>query len=333
MPQTGRVLVTGATGFVGGCLTRELLMRGVPVRAMGRDKIKLAELGMLGAEPLEGDLRNRDAVICACQNVDTVFHVGALSSDWGRRADFEAVNVGGTESIIAGCWQFGVGKLVYVSSPSVLFDGRDQTNLPDDAPYPARFVSVYSETKARAEVLVRENRDVPFVIVRPKAIFGPGDTSLLPRLMRAAQANRLPQIGNGQNHVDLTYIDNVVHALLLAATRKQAVGNTYNITNGEPPPRLWAVIGDVLRGASIPYPRRRVGVRLALAVATLLEARARFFGGEPLLTRYGVRILARTQTYNIERARRDLNYAPVVSLAEGIARTIAAFNKRETGRV
>ena len=324
------VLVTGATGFVGAHLVRALLARGgggdVRVRALGRDFAAFGPLVQAGAEPVRADLRDEAAVVAACAGAGVVYHVGALSAPWGRAADFEAVNVGGTRAVIAGCVCHGVRRLVYVSSPSVVFDGRDQVNLPGDAPFPRRFASVYARTKKEGEDLVNAacSDTLECVIVRPKAVFGPGDRALLPRLAEAARRGRLPQIGDGTNQVDLTYVENVADALLLAGESPKAVGKTYTITNGEPV-RLWDVIRRVLRGLNVAADLRPVSLPAALIAATLMETAARVTGREPTLTRYTALILARTQTYDISPARRDLGYAPRVPLAEGIERTIAAF--------
>jgi nucleoside-diphosphate-sugar epimerase len=319
------ILVTGATGFIGGHLVAELAARGVRVRALGRDETTLAHLAGPNVESFRADLRDRERIADACRSVDTVYHVGALSSPWGKTADFEAINVGGTETVLEGCRRHGVRRLVYVSSPAVLSNGTHQTNLTDDTPYPAHFTSVYARTKKEGEDRVNAARnDLETVIVRPKAVFGPGDRALLPRLLAAARQGRLPQIGDGTNRVDLTYADNVVHGLLLAGESAVAVGRTYTITNGESP-LLWEVITAVLSRLGISPIRRIVPVPVALAVAGLMETAAHTTGKEPLLTRYSVLILARTQTYDISAARRDLGYSPIVSLEEGIERTIAAF--------
>jgi nucleoside-diphosphate-sugar epimerase len=254
-----------------------------------------------------------------------VFHVGALSAPWGRRADFYAVNVGGTEAVISGCLAHGVRRLVYVSSPSVVFAGRDQHDLSEAAPYPRRFASLYSLTKKLGEDRVNAAADkLETVILRPKAIFGPGDRALLPRLIAAARADRLPQIGDGRNLVDLTYVENVAQALVLAMQAHAAAGKTYTITNDEHP-ALWEVIRQVLQHLGLSTYLRQLPLGAALAAARLMELRAALTGKEPLLTRYSVSILARTQTYNISAARRDLGYQPGVSLAEGITRTLAAL--------
>ena len=151
------------------------------------------------------------------------------------------------------------------------------------------------------------------------------DTGYAPRLLDAARRGRLVRIGDGQNRVDLTYVDNVAHALLLALDAPAAIGGTYTITNGEHP-RLWDVIGTVLRGVGLPDRLRAVPLPAALAAATLLENAARVTGREPTLTRYSAAILARTQTYDITAARRDLGYTPPITLADGIARTLAALH-------
>jgi nucleoside-diphosphate-sugar epimerase len=316
------LLVTGGTGFLGRHLAAALLRRGHRVRLLGRSFDGVGELLALGAAPLAVDLRDRAAVVAACAGADAVYHVGALSAPWGKRADFHAINVGGTEAVIEGCRRHGVGRLIYVSSPSVVFDGRDHCDLTERAPYPRRFASVYALTKKLAEDRVNAATDLQWVILRPKAIFGPGDRALLPRMIAAARQGRLPQVGDGRNLVDLTYVENVVHALLLALGAEPAIGRTYTITNGEHI-QLWDMIRIVLRRLGLPERLRRVPLRVALTAAALMELRALVTGREPLLTRYSVAILGRTQTYDISAARRDLGYAPQISVAEGVERTLA----------
>jgi nucleoside-diphosphate-sugar epimerase len=320
-----KILITGGTGFLGQYLARELLGQGHRVQLLGRNIARVGELIAAGALPVAADLRDRAAVIAACAGVDAVYHVGALSAPWGRRADFFAINVGGTAAVLEGCRSHGVRRLIYVSSPSVVFDGRDHRDLTEDAPYPRRFASVYSLTKKLGEDLVNAATWCDSVIVRPKAIFGPGDHALLPRLIAAARQGRLPQIGDGRNLVDLTYVDNVAHALVLALGAEPSSGKTYMITNDEHVP-LWDVIRSVLRRLGIPAELRRVPLATALVAASLMECRAALIGKEPLLTRYTAAILGCTQTYDISAARRDLGYAPRVSVAAGIERTLEALD-------
>jgi nucleoside-diphosphate-sugar epimerase len=315
-----RILVTGATGFVGRHLVRALLRRDHAVRAFGRDPQACAGLKDEGAEVLRGDLRDAEAVDAACDGAEAVYHVGALSAPWGKLADFCAINVNGTRHVLAGCQAHGVRRLIHISSPSVVFSGRDVINSTESASCPRRFLCDYSWSKKLAEDLVRGS-GVPAVIVRPKAVFGPGDTSLLPRLVDRARAGRLPQVGSGDNLIDLTYVDNVVEALVLALTADAAPGRTYTVTNGEPV-RLWDTVRQVLGRLGIAPKLRRVPYRLAYMIAAGLEWKARLFGGEPALTRYLAAILGRTQTYDITAARRDLGYRPVVSVAAGLERTL-----------
>jgi nucleoside-diphosphate-sugar epimerase len=322
-----RVLVTGGTGFLGQHIAARLLRDGHSVRLLGRDFAALNPAIAADIEAVRADLREREAVVAACRGADAVVHSGALSAPWGPRAVFEAVNVGGTAAVVEGCRRHGVGRLVQISSPAVVFTGRDHVGATEGAPYPRRFSSHYAASKAAAEGLLRAARDLPSVILRPKAVFGPGDRSLLPRLIAAARAGRLPQIGDGRNLVDLTYVENVAHAVALALPSDAAVGRTYHITNGEHV-ALWGLIRDVLGRLGIPARLRPVPLPAMELIAALMEARAALSGREPLLTRYTVAILARTQTYDIAAARRDLGYAPPLSVAEGVERTLAELAER-----
>lgn len=315
-----RVLITGGTGFIGRHMAEHLLARGHDVSILGRDFREAGALLAMGATPVACDLRDAEAVAEACRGCDAVIHAGALSAPWGPAAAFRAVNVGGTAAVLAGCARHGVGRLIHISSPAVIFTGGEHRGTTEAAPYPRRFTSAYAASKAAAEALVRA-ASVPAVILRPKAIFGPGDRALLPRVIAAARAGRLVQVGTGDNLVDLTYVANVAHAAALALVSSPAVGNTYHITNGEHVP-LWSLIRRTVRHVGLDDRLRAVPLPLMLAVAAAMEARAALTGREPLLTRYSVAILGRTQTYDISAARRDLGYAPLVTVAEGVERTL-----------
>ena len=317
-----RILVTGGTGFLGGYVARALLAGKHHVIISGRNFAQTQSLIEAGAIPLHADLTDREATIESCKDVEAVCHTGAFSSQWGRREEFFAANVSGTSAIIEGCRRHKVRRLIHISSPSVLFDGHDHINLSETSPYPQHFASEYSHTKKLAEDLVNAAKDVSTVILRPKAIFGLGDRALLPRLITAARAGRLPQIGNGQNQVDLTYVGNVVHAILLALESDAAVGKTYTITNDEHP-LLWEVIRIVLKRLNIPSNLRRIPPAVAMTAAMIMEWQATITQREPLLTRYAVGILSRTQTYDISAAKRDLGYVPQITVSEGIEQTLA----------
>lgn len=328
-----RVLVTGATGFLGLRLAAVLVEHGHQVRVLVRNPSADNSAIVNGAEIWRGDLREPEAVIAACADMEVVQHAGALSSPWGPKAEFYATNVGGTQAIIEGCQRYGVRRLIYVSSPSVVFDGQDQHNLTEAAPYPATSVSVYSHTKKLGEDLVNAaSSRLETVILRPKAMFGPGDRALLPRLLATARTGRLPLIGDGRNLVDLTYVENVAEAMRLAMTADATVGKTYHITNDEHA-LLWNQVRRILQELKLPPPRLRISLPAALAAASAMEQVARFTGKEPTLTRYSALILARTQTYNIAAAKRDLGYHPPVSLEEGIERTLSALRLEQLRQI
>jgi nucleoside-diphosphate-sugar epimerase len=326
------VLVTGATGFIGHHLVKTLLAQNHRVRALGRNPTMCSALTLSGAEVVQADLRQAEAVVAACAGVEAVCHLGALSSPWARKIDFHTTNVGGTAHVLIGCRQHHVKRLVFVSTPSVVFAGRSFENQTEDAPYPRRQLSVYSLTKKLAEDLVNDaqHAGLATVILRPKLVFGPHDNLLFPRLVRAAEHRRLSQIGPGTNLVDLTYVDNVVQALLRALLMKAAVGKTYTITNGEHV-QIWNVIKVVLHRLGYNANLRALPYPIAYSRAALMELRATLFGGEPTLTRYTTALLGRTQTYDISAARRDLEYRPRVSVAEGIERTLATIPRRSQG--
>ena len=325
MPESStKVLITGGTGFLGQHVARALLARGDSVWLMGRNFTAVQDLLAAGAHAIQVDLRDRQAAMEACEGMEAVCHAAALSAPWGPRSEFFAANVGGTAVIIEGCRQHKVNRLVYISSPSVVFNGLDQFALTETAPFPKRFVSVYSLTKKMGEDLVNAASDISSVILRPKAIFGEGDRALLPRLIAAARAGRLPQIGDGKNLVDLTYVGNVAQAVLLALEAPAAVGHTYHITNDEHIP-LWETIRMILERLGLNNRLRRISLKTAYAAAGLMEMSAALAGREPLLTRYTVSILARTQTYDISAAKRDLGYIPAIRVKDAVERTLASL--------
>jgi len=320
------VLVTGATGFLGGALARRLaLAEGARVTAVGR---RPAAAELLLRETTDGqlcfrrvDLAQPAKAEAACAGQAIVFHCAAQTGAWGPYDEFYLNNVTATHNLIAGCRQAGA-RLVHVSTPSVCFADRPRLNVAEGDPLPPRQLSHYAATKLLAEQAVNAAvaDGLRAIIIRPRAIFGPRDTTLLPRLMRQMEHGRLRILGDGRNRADLTYVDNVVDALLLCAQAPEALlGRTYHITNGEPL-RLWGAIDKLCAALGYPLPARRLPLPAALALAGLLEQAHAILRrpGEPALTRYAVRMLALDATLDITAARRDLGYAPLVSTAVGI---------------
>jgi 2-alkyl-3-oxoalkanoate reductase len=319
-------LVTGATGFLGTRLCETLVARGQRVIALGRDFSRFPQLDARLCLRFEADLENPIALRAAVQGVDHVIHAAALSSPWGRREDFFRINVQGTHALLNAARAAGVRRFVHVSSSSVVFDGRDRLKVTENAAFPPGFLNPYPESKALAEIVVRAATDIETVILRPRGIFGPRDAALLPRLIALARSGRLRIVGEGRNLQDLTYIDNVVEALLLARDAAAAAGNTYFISNDEPV-RLWQLIAEVLTGLGVAAPTRHIPFGAAMALACALESLHRALPrlGEPRLTRYTVALLGCHQTLDIAAARRDLRYSPLVSMTEAVTRTIRAF--------
>ncbi len=319
-----RVLVTGAGGFVGAALTRALLKKGHRVRGLGRSPQPALEA--LGVEFVRAALADPERVSSAVKGVEAVFHTAARAGVWGPDGSFYSTNVDGTDNILKAVQRHGVPNLVYTSTPSVVYHGGPIRGGDESLPYGKRFPCAYARTKRIAEeaVLKANSADgsLRTTALRPHLIWGPGDPHLLPRVIERARSGRLKQVGSGQNQVDLTYIDNVVEAHLLALKALQngkASGKAYFITNGQPV-NLWnwirellETIGHPLRGPAVPLP-------IAYGMGATLETiyRLLFLRGEPPMTRFVAVELAKDHYFSIQAARRDLGYEPTVSMEDGL---------------
>ncbi|MEK8131384.1 NAD(P)-dependent oxidoreductase [Paenibacillus filicis] len=317
-----RALVTGATGFLGGHLARRLRDLGWEVTATGRSEKLGGQLQQEGIRFVRADLTDQERLRLLCTGQDAVFHCGAMSAAWGRYKEFYASNVLGTSHVVEGCLEHGVRRLVHVSTPSVYFGTVHRLNVAEHDPLPVRQGSAYARTKRLAEQVVEQGvrRGLPAITLRPRALFGPGDRTILPKLIQANAKRGVPMIDGGQGLVDLTYVGNAVDALVQAyESPDQALGGIYNITNGEPMPLaaaarlLFARLGVPLRTVKLPF-------RAAYGLAAVLElaAAVRPGAGEPMLTRATVGMLGRSQTLDIRQARQVLGYEPRVSVAEGL---------------
>ena len=320
-----KALVTGGGGFLGQAIVRGLLKQGAEVRSFSRH----AHHGLhaLGVEQLRGDLVDPAAVCAAVQGCAVVFHVAAKPGIWGDYEDYHRPNVTGTQNVIAACRRHGVRRLVYTSSPSVVFDGRDMAGVDESVPYPARYQAHYPRTKALAEQLVRSANDAQLATVslRPHLIWGPGDQHLLPRLVARAQAGQLRRIGTRPKLIDTVYVDNAADAHLLAADRLSPgapiAGKVYFISQGEPLP-MWEMVNRLLHAAGAPCVTRAIPIWLAMVLAWGFETMHRLTNNprEPRLTRFVVHELSTAHWFDISAARRDLGYSPAISIAEGLER-------------
>ena len=329
-----KALVTGGGGFLGGVIVRQLLERGDEVRSFSRGEYP--QLTSLGVRQFRGDLAQRQELHRAAEGCDVVFHVAAKAGVWGPYDEFFRANVTGTENVLNACRDHGIQRLVYTSSPSVIFDGRDLEGGDEALPYPAHYEAHYPKTKARAEqlVLAANSPALATVSLRPHLIWGPGDNHLVPRIVAKARGRKLRRIGNRPCLVDTVYVDNAARAHLLAADRlypgSEVAGKSYFIANGEPIP-LWEMVDRILATADLPPVIRSISPRIALVVGVLCEALWNVFrlSGEPPMTRFVARELATPHWFNLAAAKRDLAYEPSVSLEEGLTRLRKWF--RENG--
>jgi nucleoside-diphosphate-sugar epimerase len=311
-----RILVTGATGFLGGAVARRLQHEGISVLATGRNAKAGAALEREGIAFRACDLAtDPEAVQHLAEGCDAVVHSAALTSPWGTRREFQAANVTAVRHIIEACVKVGVTRLVHISSPSVFFDFKDQPSLKEDAPWAYPPANLYIETKREAEALVLQAvaGGLDAIMLRPKALFGPGDSALLPRVVRVARRGFFPLFGEGDPLMDLTWIGDAAEAVRLALRAPASCrGKVYHITSGDPQPRN-AVLSSMLEGCGLTVRFRRIPLNRALAVASVMEFVSRVFTlsrWEPLATRYSVGVLGFPQTLDISAARADLGYAP-----------------------
>jgi 2-alkyl-3-oxoalkanoate reductase len=318
-------LVTGAGGFLGQYITRQLVARGDKVRALSRGKYPF--LTDLGVESVQGDIQDAAAVEGACRGVEAVFHVAAIAGIWGKWQTYYGINVLGTRNVIAACRKNGIPRLIYTSSPSVTFAAEDQCGIDELAPYPKRWLAHYPHTKALAEqeVLAANDSTLLTCALRPHLIWGPGDQHLIPRLLARARAGQLRRVGAGKNLIDAVYVENAAAAHLLAADKLHAgssvCGKAYFLTNGEPV-NCWDWINEILSLAGVPRVTKSISYRAAYAAGAMLEGIWTLTGrtDEPRLTRFLAAQLATSHYFNITAARRDLGYEPAISMAAGMQR-------------
>ena len=324
-----KALVTGAAGFLGRHIVEQSLARGDDVRALCRSSTaEMAALSIAYPSQLQivcGDVRNTMSVNAAVEGVDLVFHAAALAGLWGPRKAFHSINVGGTQNVIDACRSHGVGRLIYTSSPSVVFTDDDQCGADESLPYSRRWLCHYSHSKAIAEqmVLSANCESLRTCALRPHLIWGPADRHLLPRLLARARNGTLRRVGDGKNLIDIVYVENAAAAHLLAAERlmfnSPVCGRAYFISQGEPV-NCWRWIDELLALAGLPAIARSVSTTTARRAGTLWEATYRLLRirREPRMTRFLASQLGRSHWFDISAARRDFGYQPTISTAQGM---------------
>ena len=313
-------LVTGATGFIGGRLADALLERGDSVRALVRDPAQAQSLSAKGIELVGGDMTQHDSLAAAASGADRVYHCAAVVGDWLPADKVKRVNVEGTHALLEACAAAGVRRLVYLSSLAVLgakhHDGTDESA-------PHRYTGdAYSDSKIDSEKLVRsfaERGAVETVIVRPGFVYGPGDRQFLPRLLEGLAQGQFAYVGDGTKLLNLVYVDDVAQVALLADDAEVATGQAYNVTDGTRT-TLREFVSFISDSVGIPPPTRQIPPAVAWTACYVLEgiAKARRAKEAPRLNRGRMKFLYYNQHYSIEKARRELGYAPRFTYREGL---------------
>ncbi len=318
--------VTGGSGFIGGRLIRRLVGDGWTVKALARSDSSAEKVREAGAEPVMGDLDDVAAMAEGARGCEYAFHAAAALGDWGRREHFVRGNVTGTENALKACRDAGVRRFVHVGTEAALLVGQPLAGADETVPLRPDSKAHYPATKAMAERAVLDANGDGFetVVLRPRLVWGPGDTTIVPALKEAVDAGRFSWIGGGRHRTSTTHVDNVVEGLVLAATRGEP-GNAYFVTDGEPVV-FREFITELMATAGVEMPDRSAPVAVAKPLAAVAEGAWRALGREsaPPLTRLAVWLSALECTIDISKARAQLGYEPVKTIEEGMAELRAA---------
>lgn len=319
-----RGIVTGATGFLGFELVKLLLSKNWQVLALGRNLDRLKELEGFGAKTQVIDLETFTDISSSFNSAEIIFHCAALSSMWGRKSDFERVNVEGTKQVVRWGINHSVKRIVYISSTSVYFDFTDRFNIKESDAVTGRFANAYAKSKYQAENIVKTLTEgkMEYSILRPRGIIGKGDISILPRVLRVMRKGWFPLLRNGGAQVDLTHVKNVANAAYLAAVRKAARGEIFNVSNGQPITVL-SLLESLADKTEKKVQFIGINYLFLFSLSKLVELIA--YGlhfPEPMLTSYGVGLLHYSQTLDISKAKSILGYRPEFSIKDAIEGSI-----------
>ncbi len=322
-----KILVTGGGGFLGQALCRGLRARGHDVVSFNRGDYPV--LATLGVQQVRGDLARREEILAAAQGCDAVFHNAAKAGAWGPWQEYHDANVMGTRHVLEACRTHRIRRLVYTSTPSVTHRATHpvEGGSAEDVPYGSGFKAPYASTKLIAEqaVLAANDATLATVALRPRLIWGVGDNQLLPRLVARARAGRLRLVGDGDNLVDTTYIDNAAQAHFDAfehlSVGAACAGRAYFISNGDPR-TMRETINGLLAAVGAPVVEKTLPFRMAYAAGVVCEGLWTVLPlrGEPPMTRFLAEQLVTTHWYDMAPARRDFGYRPAVGFDEGLAR-------------
>jgi nucleoside-diphosphate-sugar epimerase len=313
--------VTGGSGFIGGRLIERLVEEGRSVRALARSQTAAQRVGDLGAEPIHGNLDDPDSLGAAAAGAEVAFHLAAHLGEWGDWADFERGNVDGTRNVLAACAEAGVRRFVHCGTEAALMAGEPLVRVDESAPLRPDSRAPYPATKARAEQAVRDANREGFetVALRPRFVWGKGDTTLLPEMVETVEAGKWAWIGGGGNVTDTTHVDNVVEGLVLAA-EKGRPGEAYFVTDGERV-TFREFVTALLQSQGVEPPDRSVPAWTAAPMARIAETawKALPLKGDPPMTTFRSWLLTQECTIDISKARAELGFTPIVTHEQGLA--------------
>lgn len=312
------IFVTGASGFVGGAATQALAGGGHTVRAMSRSEKSDALIASRGGAPVRCDLE--DVTADHLRGVDAVVHCAAFVEQWGPIEAWKRFNIDGTARMLKAAREAGAKRFIHISTESVLWRGQHLRGVDETYPRAPNSHYPYSWTKARAEELVEAANTAEFqtIILRPRFIWGPGDTTLLPVIEHMAKSGQWQWINNGQAKTSTTHIANLVHAIDLAL-RSGKGGEAYFVLD-DGTRTMKEIISGIAATRGITLPDKSVPSWAADALAGIIEGVWRTFKlkGDPPLTRFGAMIMSRDSVLIDAKARREMGYAPVISVEEGL---------------
>jgi nucleoside-diphosphate-sugar epimerase len=325
-----RYFITGATGFIGGHLAEACAARGITVSTLARLSSDTSLLEKLGASIQRGDLADASAVRKSLEGPNVVVHCAAKVGDWGPVEDYRAVNVEALRVLLEACKERALQRFVDISTLGV-YAARHHHGTDETEELPAQHMDGYTQTKVEAERLVlqyhREHK-LPAVVLRPGFVYGPRDRTVLPRLVESLRTRQMRFLGGGSRAMNTIYVGNLIEAIFLAAERPQAVGQIYNLTDGEFVSKR-QFIEAIADGAGLERPTRSVPLWLARILAWTMERRARRQGAKeaPRLTQARLKFLGLNLDFSIDKAKRELGYHPAVPFAKGIQETMAWYRQ------
>jgi len=328
--QSNLLLVTGASGFVGGHVVDEAIAQGWKVRALVRRESNFRRLQKQGAEVVEGALVDLYSLKGAMRGVTHVVHCAAKVGDWGNLRDYRDTNVGGLERMLEAALEAGsLKRFVHLSSVGVYPVGEHHSTN-EAAASKEGWIDPYTRTKQEQEQVVRRHIKMdkaPIVMLRPGLTYGPRDRTFIPQVLDGLKRNRIPIIGDGEAVLSNTYIGNLIPAIFLALTQPNVVGDVFNIRDPRPVSRV-EFLRTIAERAGYPQPTRKLSPFLAQTLTTLSEAIWGTLGMQPPLTKAKLKVLMTNLDFSIDRARAKLGYDPQIDFQQGIEKTISWFNKR-----